>query len=92
MSSIQQLFSFSCRIFIVAEDDCAPLVMNALLMGAHGHAVKSEDLWEILPGAIDAVANGAAFISPRMAGHILDEMIHIRQTPANRHLQPPVTR
>jgi len=77
----------TCRIFVVADDDCDNLVMDALRKGAHGHAVKNEGLWEILPEALSTVASGTAVISPRMAGHILDEMIHIRQSP--RKHQPP---
>jgi len=76
------------RIFIVADDESDSLVLDALRMGAHGHAVSNEDVWRILPEALQTVASGGTCISPRMAGHILDEIAHIRQSPRKRRRTP----
>jgi len=78
----------TCRILIVADDESDNLAMNALREGAHGHATKNAGLWEMLPRALRTVASGVTFISPRMAGHILDEIQSIRHSPGKPN--PPL--
>ena len=73
----------TCRLFVVAGPDNDVLVLEALKQGAHGHAVKDDRLWETLPASLQAVAAGATVVSPRMAGHILDQIIHMRQKPGS---------
>lgn len=70
-----------CRILVIAASDDDAMAMEALRLGAHGHVLEDAYRSEALATAIRTVTQGAAVVSPRMAGHILDRIVQLRQTP-----------
>ena len=69
----------NCRMLVAASRDEEVLALDALGQGAHGHVLEDAHLWDALPAAIRTVMQGAAVVSPRMAGYILDRIILLRK-------------
>lgn len=67
------------RVLVVSASTDAPTVVAAVGAGANGYISKDTEPDEIVR-AIRAVAAGASYISPTLAGHLLDEARSIKLT------------
>jgi DNA-binding NarL/FixJ family response regulator len=67
------------RVIVVGDEAQESVVLHALRQGAWGHLVRGEsDPTEVLE-AIRVVNRGGTYLSPRMAGHVLDVVIRERR-------------
>jgi DNA-binding NarL/FixJ family response regulator len=71
-AQIAQSFPATRIVMLTASGEGDDL-MTAMRVGASGYVVKGAGASEVVD-AVRAVAQGAAYITPRMAGHLLAEM------------------
>lgn len=62
------------RLFILHGQSDLPALLEALRRGARGHLVKEELQPEELVEAVRTVARGEAYLSPTVAGWVVDEV------------------
>ncbi len=62
------------RIIVLHVPEQEPLVLEALRAGALGHLDKTNAHPSRASAAVRAASRGAAFLSPAMAGRVLDEV------------------
>ena len=69
------LFSTS-KVLLVSEPGQEAGLLTTLQLGARGYLIRDEALLTKLPDAICAVQRGEAILSPRLAGWMLDTILH----------------
>lgn len=68
-----------CPVVVVGDSARQEAVLDALRAGARGYVVNATADHE-LPAAVQAVAEGHAWLSPSVAGHLIDEFVHLPST------------
>ena len=69
----------SSKVIILGVCEQESLVLDALRKGAWGHLVRSKDGADEMLEAIRVVHRGWTFLSPRMAGQVLDQVVRGRR-------------
>jgi DNA-binding NarL/FixJ family response regulator len=64
------------KVLLVAEPGQEARLLPTLQLGARGYLVRDGTLLARLPDAICAVQRGEAILSPRLAGWMLDTILH----------------
>ncbi len=78
MNQVRQMAA-QARVIVLHVAAQEPLVLEALRTGAWGHLNKNNIQPSEVVAAVRAVSRGEAVLSPTVAGHILDEVIHSRR-------------
>jgi DNA-binding NarL/FixJ family response regulator len=76
------------RIVVLSGPGQEGPVLDALRSGAHGHLGKGDNNREEFVAALQAVGRGDSFLSPAMAGVILDEISYRQQRFRHTHVAP----
>lgn len=63
------------KVIVTGTGEQEKLVLNALRNGACGHLVKGENALAELLQAIQVVDRGGTYLSPRVAGQVLDAIV-----------------
>lgn len=68
-----------CRVLVIGNSTRQEAVLDTLRSGARGYVVSATADAE-LPSAVAAVAANQAWLSPSVAGHLIDEFVHLPST------------
>jgi DNA-binding NarL/FixJ family response regulator len=71
------------RIILSSATEQDDLVLNALKKGAWGHLIRGESERAEILDAIRVVNRGGTYLSPRVAGQVLDEIARGRRQKAS---------
>ena len=75
------------RVIILGGSEQESLVLDALRAGAWGHLIRGKAGADEMIEAIRVVHRGWTFLSPRMAGQVLDQVVSGRRRAAQREDQ-----
>jgi two-component system response regulator DegU len=70
------------RVIVVGDETHESVVLHALRQGAWGHLIRKECDPTAVLEAIRVVHRGGTYLSPRVAGHVLDAIIQERRNRA----------
>jgi DNA-binding NarL/FixJ family response regulator len=74
-----QALSPGSKLIILSSPDEEHLVLDAFKQGAQGHLIKRQSQPSEIIEAIHVVNRGQAFLTPHIAGRVLDEMARQRR-------------
>jgi len=75
------------KVLFLSQNRSADVVQEALSTGAAGYVVKSEAASELLP-AISAILAGKQFVSARLSGHDLRDVLQVRAIAHRTDINP----